>query len=79
MSANARPGAPESEEVILSLARAASTFEVRIARWPDKHVGLTFASRRAPWQIWRYISVKRDEARRIAAALLAVADREGWP
>jgi len=80
MSANAaqRPGAPESEEVVLRLPRTASTFEVRVATWPDGHVGLTFASRRAPWQIWRFISVRREEARQIAAALLALADREGW-
>jgi hypothetical protein len=68
---------PVSEAVLLELRRSGSAVRVGIVRWPSGRSGIAISfvpdSKAA-----KFVNLGSDEVRRVAAALAAVADAEGW-
>lgn len=74
------PRAPSTEEILLELRRRHSTVRILASEWPDGHRGATvaFLGLKVDTPRWRHVHFQSGEVRRIAASLLALADRESW-
>ena len=72
--------APVREDVLLELTRRSSVLRVLFSEWQDGHrsVTIAFTGLNAEEPRSRYIAIQKHEVGRVAEALLAVADREGW-
>ena len=68
---------PEADFVLLELKRSDSTVRVSLLRWPGGRSGVAISyipSSKAA----KHVNVASHEVRRVAAAILAAADKEGW-